>query len=148
MTALEVLDGTMLADPSFEPGGSLYITISSSELRIWPKWATIANATGVKVTDVTVSLHTDLDDGRTTGSVLGVVNSCEGCSTGFEYECRAGFEGPECVEDIDECSGVDDSTGNALIGGCEQILSNSSIVSLRMQPRLSRCRRRQRELRR
>eukprot|EP01043_Picozoa_sp_COSAG02_P010885 COSAG02_NODE_393_length_23190_cov_56.721926_3_plen_312_part_00 len=126
MAALEVLNSTMLADPSFdaEPG-SPYITITSSELRRWPKWAPIANATGVQMTDVTVSLHMDLNDGRTTGSVLGVVDSCDGCSAGFEYACRAGYNGPDCMDDIDECAGVDDSTGNALNGGCEQICVNT-----------------------
>ncbi len=128
MVALDVLNSTMFADPTFDEPDSppMYITITSSELRRWPKWASFANNTGVelRLSDVTVTLHTNLDDGRTTGSVLGVVNSCEGCTAGFEYACRPGFEGPDCIGDIDECGGVDVVSGNALNGGCEQICVN------------------------
>lgn len=128
MVALEVLNSTVFVEPVFDVG-SPTIMISSSELRHWLHWAVFAtNNTDFVATDVTVTLHMDLNDGRATGSTLGVVNSCQpgpDCNAGFKYECEPGFEGLDCTSDIDECAGTHFATGDALNGGCQQICVNT-----------------------
>jgi len=104
MASLGVLNSTIFADPHFDFNvATPFITITASELRRWPQWAQIvrsSNATGILLSDITVSLHEDQGDGRKAGLVLGEVNTCEPeerCDGGFRFVCLPGFEGDDCI---------------------------------------------------
>ena len=129
MGALDIVNTTMHAGPTFGADMSgAFVTISSSELWHWPEWqaglgfSNSSTTAPAIISDVIVTLDVDLPDGRLAGILLGQLDTCGPgeCEAGttFVYACAAGFEGSDCLTDIDECAGPSAVTGEPTNGGC------------------------------